>query len=105
MAVDIRLGSETLGMWVATELTEDNHKQVYIPPGFAHGFCVTSETAVFSYKCTDYYNPATEGGILWDDPAIGIEWPIKDPVLSPKDKQYAPLSEILKEELLTIGAI
>ena len=99
VAVDIRLGSKTFGMWESVELTEKNHKQMYVPPGFAHGFCVTSDTAVFSYKCTDYYNPDAEGGIIWNDPEINIDWPVRNPVLSAKDTQYTCLSDIPEEKL------
>ncbi|MBE0536532.1 MAG: dTDP-4-dehydrorhamnose 3,5-epimerase [Phycisphaerae bacterium] len=99
VAVDIRVGSPTFGKWVGVALSADNHRQMYIPPGFAHGFCVTSETALFSYKCTDYYNPAAEGGILFSDPAIGIDWPVESPVLSEKDAKFAVLQTILPEQL------
>lgn len=75
VAVDIRRGSPTFGQWVGEELSEDNHKQLWIPPGFAHGFCVLSETADFLYKTTDYYNPTFEHGIAWNDPELGIQWP------------------------------
>ena len=99
VAVDIRLGSKTFGMWESVELTGENHKQMYVPPGFAHGFCVTSDTAVFSYKCTDYYNPNAEGGVIWNDPEVNICWPVKDPVISPKDTQYTCLSDIPEDKL------
>jgi dTDP-4-dehydrorhamnose 3,5-epimerase len=85
VAVDIRKGSPTFGHWVGAELSEDNQHQLYVPPGFAHGFCVLSERADFLYKCTDYYVPGDEYGIRWDDPAIGIDWPGRDFVLSAKD--------------------
>ena len=75
VAVDMRKGSSTYGKWYGVELTEDNKKQFYISPGFAHGFLVLSEEAEFCYKCTDFYHPGDEGGIAWNDPAIGIEWP------------------------------
>ena len=75
VAVDMRKGSSTYGEWYGVELTEDNKKQFYISPGFAHGFLVLSEEAEFCYKCTDFYHPGDEGGIAWNDPAIGIEWP------------------------------
>lgn len=93
-AVDIRVGSPTFGRYVCAELSSDNHLQMYIPPGFAHGFCVLSETAVFSYKCTDFYMPDWEGGICWNDPEIGIAWPIEKPILSAKDSRYGPLRRI-----------
>lgn len=75
VAVDVRPGSETYGKWYGLELTEENKKQFYISPGFAHGFLVLSDTAEFCYKCTDFYHPGDEGGIAWNDPTIGIEWP------------------------------
>jgi dTDP-4-dehydrorhamnose 3,5-epimerase len=93
-AVDIRVGSPTFGRYVSAELSSENHLQLYIPPGFAHGFCVLSETAVFAYKCTDFYMPACEGGVCWNDPDIGIDWPIREPILSAKDSRYGPLRQI-----------
>ena len=75
VAVDLRSGSETYGQWYGVELTEENKKQFYVSPGFAHGFLVLSDTAEFCYKCTDVYHPGDEGGLAWNDPAIGIEWP------------------------------
>ena len=86
VAVDVRQGSPNFGQWYGTELSEDNMKMMYVPPGFAHGFVVLSETADFIYKCTDYYHPETEQGIDWDEPDIGIDWPISDVMLSEKDK-------------------
>lgn len=85
VAVDIRRGSPTFGQWVGAELTAENQHQFYVPPGFAHGFCVLSETADFLYKCTAYYAPQDEHGIMWNDPAIAIEWPGGDYVISEKD--------------------
>ncbi len=76
VAVDIRVGSPTFGQWCGEYLSADNKRQLYIPTGFAHGFVVTSDTALFSYKCTDYYHPESERSLRWDDPRIGIEWPI-----------------------------
>jgi len=99
VAVDIRLGSPTFGQWAGDTLSAANHKQLYIPPGFAHGFCVLSETAIFSYKCTEYYNPATEGGIIWNDPDLNITWPVSSPVVSKKDAGYPRLSDIPKNKL------
>jgi dTDP-4-dehydrorhamnose 3,5-epimerase len=88
VAVDIRKSSPTFGQWVGVELTEDNHRQFWVPPGFAHGFVVLSDSADFLYKTTDYYAPEYERCILWDDPAIGIEWPIDgEPQLSSKDRE------------------
>ncbi len=94
VAVDIRVGSPTFGRWVATTLSAENKRQLYIPPDFAHGFVVTSETALFFYKCTDYYAPSSEGIVLWNDPEIGIEWPIESPTLSERDRAAAPLREM-----------
>jgi len=99
VAVDIRVGSPTFGAWVGYELTEDNHRQLWVPPGLAHGFCVLSETVDFTYKCTDVYHPEDEGGVLWCDPEIGIEWPIEHPLLSDKDKAFSRLSAIPEERL------
>ena len=94
VAVDIRPESPTYGKWSSAMLSEDNKRQLFIPGGFAHGFCVLSESAHVSYKCSDYYNPADEGGILWSDPALGIDWPVKDPTLSDKDQQYPCLKDL-----------
>jgi len=85
-AVDIRRGSPTFGRWYGCVLDDVDHRQLYIPPGFAHGFCVLSDEADFFYKCTDYYHPQAERGIAWDDPDIGIEWPLRDVALSGKDQ-------------------
>lgn len=88
VAVDIRVGSPTYGKWVSCELTEDNHRQFFIPQGFAHGFSVLSETAVFQYKCDNFYNPQSEGAIIWNDPQLNIDWqlPEQDILLSDKDR-------------------
>ncbi len=93
IAVDIRRGSPHFGQWVGVMLTEANKHQLYVPEGFAHGFCVVSETAEFLYKCTDFYAPEEERGIRWDDPELAIDWPVTDPVLSEKDNNYPLLSE------------
>jgi dTDP-4-dehydrorhamnose 3,5-epimerase len=91
VAVDIRRNSPTFGRWVGVSLSEANKQMLWVPPGFAHGFYVISKEAEFQYKCTDYYAPADEGSIIWNDPAIGIDWPIAGaPILSEKDSQ-APL--------------
>jgi dTDP-4-dehydrorhamnose 3,5-epimerase len=90
VCVDIQQGSPTFGQWYGVYLSDENHRQLYVPPGFAHGFCVVSENADFLYKCTDFYTPGDEYSIRWDDPQIGIEWPITDPLLSDKDAR-APL--------------
>ena len=97
VAVDIRKGSSTFGKWFGVELSEENKKQFYIPEGFAHGFLVLSDVAEFCYKCTDFYHPNDEGGIAWNDPEIGIEWPEvqADINLSEKDKMWSGLSDLL----------
>lgn len=93
VAVDVRRGSPRFGKWVGFHLNDQNFKQMYIPPGFVHGFCVLSETAEVEYKCTEFYHPEDEFGVLWNDPAIGIQWPLRDPLLSKKDSQLKRLSE------------
>jgi dTDP-4-dehydrorhamnose 3,5-epimerase len=94
VAVDIRKNSPTFGHWVGFILSEQNMLQLFVPKGFAHGFCVLSEKAEFLYKCSDYYFPEDEGGIIWDDPDLNVNWPIKDPRLSEKDKKYPRLKDI-----------
>lgn len=94
VVVDIRKSSRTFGRWFGTELSEANHRQLWVPAGFAHGFLVTSDSADFLYKTTDYYAPAHERCIKWDDPAIGIQWPLGEaPQLSAKDRTGLPLGE------------
>lgn len=95
VAVDIRKGSPTYGRWVGVRLSEENRLMLYVPPGFAHGFCVLSDWAEVHYKTTEEYSPEHEAGILWNDPEIGIHWPIADPVLSERDKRWPPLREAL----------
>ena len=99
VAVDIRRGSPTFGKWVGVLLSHENCRQFFIPEGFAHGFCVTSETALFMYKCSDYYSPQSEGGILWSDPELAISWPVTEPLLSKKDSEYFCLKDIPSERL------
>lgn len=99
VAVDLRMGSPTFGQWLGVLLSGENHRQMWIPPGFAHGFCVVSDTAYFTYKCTDVYNPEFEGGVSWNDPDICIEWPLKDVKLSGKDTEYPRLRDISVERL------
>ena len=94
VAVDIRIGSATFGEWEGVILSEDNKKQFWVPPGFAHGFVVLSDTADFEYKCTDYYDPSDEGSILWSDPDLDIPWPIANPVLSTKDESAKRLVDL-----------
>lgn len=99
VAVDIRVGSPTFGQWVGMTLSSDNKRQLYVPEGFAHGFCVTSETALVVYKCTDFYNPRAEGGIIWNDPDLGIEWPCATPILSEKDQRFSVLKDLSPDKL------
>ena len=94
VAVDIRKGSATFGEWEGVILSEDNKKQFWVPPGFAHGFVVLSATADFEYKCTDYYDPSDEGCILWSDPDLNIPWPIANPALSTKDESAKRLVDL-----------
>ena len=94
VAVDIRRGSPTFGKHVSALLSAENFNQLWIPVGFAHGFCVTSESAEFEYKCTDFYDPASQLIVRWDDPAIGIDWPVTDPLLSERDRSAERLSEV-----------
>ncbi|HBA85498.1 MAG TPA: dTDP-4-dehydrorhamnose 3,5-epimerase [Verrucomicrobia bacterium] len=103
VAVDIRVGSPTFGRWVGLVLSDENRCQLFIPEGFAHGFCVLSEEVDFMYKCTDFYSPADEHGILWSDPALGIEWPKVEPILSDKDTRYPVLSAMTPEQLPDYG--
>jgi len=101
VAVDIRTGSPTFGRWTGVTLSAENKRQFWVPEGFAHGFVVTGEDALFSYKCTDYYAPEHDGSILWNDPEIGIEWPIETPTLSGKDGS-APLLAGMPEGTLPV---
>jgi len=94
VAVDIRNGSPTFGQWVGVYLNDENKQQLYVPEGFAHGFCVTSKTAEVVYKCTSLYAPEQEGSVLWNDPDIGIEWPVEKPLLSAKDEQGQKLADL-----------
>lgn len=94
VAVDINPGSDTFGQWAGVSLSEDNKSQIYVPPGYAHGFQVVSETAEIEYKCTDYYDPEGEAGLVWNDPEVGIQWPLPDPVLSDKDQMLPTLAQI-----------
>jgi dTDP-4-dehydrorhamnose 3,5-epimerase len=95
VAVDIRKGSPTLGRWAGVECSAENRRQVWAPAGFARGFCVLSDMAEIQYKCTGMYNGQAESGILWNDPAIGIEWPVADPILSEKDIKARTLADWL----------
>lgn len=100
VAVDIRTGSSTFGQWVGIELNDMNHRQMFIPPGFAHGFFVMSKTADFVYKCTDFYAPDDEHGLIWDDTEIGIEWPEGEVAVSEKDAKSPTLKEAMELGLL-----
>ena len=104
VAVDLRKGSKTFGKWYGVVLSAENKKQFFIPKNFAHGFVVLSDTAEFAYKCTDFYHPNDEGGLMWNDPEIGVEWPMpegmteKDLILSDKDKVHPSFSEYVKNQ-------
>lgn len=99
VAVDVRAGSPTFGRWVGRELSDENGWQLFVPAGFAHGFVALSDDVVFSYKCTDYYTPAAERTIRWNDPNIGIDWPVTDPLVAPKDAAAPTLAELPREVL------
>lgn len=101
VVVDIRLGSSTFGKALWFKLDDQNHHQVYVPPGFAHGYAVLSEKAIFNYKCTDYYHPASERGILWNDPDLNIAWSVENPVLSAKDAVYPCLKDVARDQLFS----
>ena len=105
VVVDVRVGSPTFGRWVAERLSEENRRQIYVPSGLAHGYCVLSETALFSYKCTDFYSPASEMGIIWNDPDLKIDWPIATPVVSAKDARCPRLRDIPARKLPRFGGI
>jgi dTDP-4-dehydrorhamnose 3,5-epimerase len=95
VAVDIRRGSPTFGRWVGAALSEENFRQLYVPPGFAHGFCVLRSPAQVEYKCTDFYDPDDELGIVWNDPDLAISWPLAAPLLSEKDRRLPRLADVL----------
>ena len=101
VVVDVRRGSPTFGRWAGAELSEDNHLILFAAEGFAHGFLVLSEVAEFQYKCSDFYNREEERGLAWNDPKIGIEWPLNggEPVLSDRDRQWGPFAEVAEEDL------
>jgi dTDP-4-dehydrorhamnose 3,5-epimerase len=104
VAVDIRRGSPTFGRWTGVVLSAENHYQLYIPPGFAHGFCVLSASADFLYKCTAFYRPEDEYGLHWQDPHLGIHWPVGTPLVSAKDQAYPTLATIPPDHLPRFGA-
>lgn len=93
VVVDVRPGSATFGRWVGVSLSDENFLQLYVPEGFAHGFCVTSEVAQVEYKCSNFYYPAGERGLIWNDPDIGIEWPVATPLLSDRDRRHPTLAQ------------
>lgn len=99
VAVDIRHSSPTFGQWFGITLSDENHTQLYIPPGFAHGFCTLSDAADLYYLCTDYYTTASEHGIAWNDPTLDIKWPTQQPILSAKDETYSFLDQIEHDKL------
>ena len=99
VVVDIRRGSPSFGHWAGTHLSDENKHQLFLPEGFAHGFCVLSETAYVLYKCTDFYTPDDDWGILWSDPAFAIDWPVSEPLLSEKDSQFPCLADVPVERL------
>jgi dTDP-4-dehydrorhamnose 3,5-epimerase len=99
VAVDIRRGSPTFGQWAGVTLSSADYRQIYIPEGFAHGFCVLSQSALFAYKCTDVYAPSAERGIRWDDPSLRIDWPISAPLVSKKDREYVWLQAVSHDAL------
>jgi len=99
IAVDIRVGSPNFGKWVGAVLSAENHHALYLPKGFAHGFVVRSETADFLYKCSDYYDSADDRGVLWNDPALGIDWDTPSPILSAKDERHLPLAQTPRDSL------
>ncbi|MDF1694169.1 MAG: dTDP-4-dehydrorhamnose 3,5-epimerase [Zhongshania sp.] len=97
VAVDIRPSSPSFGLWEGVVLSEENKRQFWVPPGFAHGFVVLSDTADFEYKCTDYYDPSDEGCLIWNDPAMAIDWPLANPTLSAKDSAAPTLAELFQQ--------
>jgi dTDP-4-dehydrorhamnose 3,5-epimerase len=101
IALDIRPDSETFGRWVQARLSGEDHRQIYIPPGFAHGFSVLSEEASVWYKTTDVYRPEEEGGIRWDDPDLGIDWVVFDPIVSDRDRRHPRLKDVDRRALIT----
>jgi dTDP-4-dehydrorhamnose 3,5-epimerase len=103
VVVDIRPDSPTYRQWIGYELSETNHRQLWIPAGFAHGFAVLSPTATFVYKCTEYYDGPGDRSLLWNDPEIGVEWPIENPTLSARDQKGTPLRDFPAHELPRIG--
>ena len=99
VVVDVNPDSLTFRRWVAVELDDESQRQLWIPPGYAHGFCVLSEVADFEYKVTAFYDPEDEGGVAWDDPELAIPWPVKEPILSDKDRRLPRLADVPREKL------
>jgi dTDP-4-dehydrorhamnose 3,5-epimerase len=104
VAVDLRVGSPTFGQWVSAELSDENMRQIMVPPGFGHAFVTLSEFAEVQYKCTGFYTPSSESGIRWDDPDVAVDWPIKDPVLSKRDQTSPSFQDYLKKPAFHYGA-
>jgi dTDP-4-dehydrorhamnose 3,5-epimerase len=100
VAVDVRLGSPHYGQWVGVILDDENKRQLYIPPGFAHGFAVMTDGTIFSYKCTDYYHPECELSIIYDDSDLGITWPVENPIVSKKDSEGTPFKSLPRDKLI-----
>lgn len=94
VAVDVRTGSPTFGQWVGVQMSALNFRQLYVPAGFAHGFCVTSDVAELEYQCSAFYDPASERGVMWNDPDLAINWPVSDPVISDRDRQHPRLRDL-----------
>jgi dTDP-4-dehydrorhamnose 3,5-epimerase len=105
VAVDIRRGSPTFGKWVGAALSEENHRQLFIPGGFAHGFCVLSDVAEIQYKCSEFYDPRDDWGVRWNDPAFAVAWPVADPVLSAKDAAQPLLNDLRDDQLPVYAGI
>lgn len=103
VAVDIRRGSPTFGRWWGTTLSAENHRQLWVPEGFAHGFVALADASIVTYKCSAYYSPADERTLRWDDPAVGIEWPVSDPILSDKDRAAVTLDAMGEGDLPAFG--
>ncbi|MBE1159209.1 dTDP-4-dehydrorhamnose 3,5-epimerase [Dyella acidiphila] len=104
VAVDIRRGSPTFGQWAAVMLTGDNHRHLWIPEGFAHGFCVLSESATFTYQCTALYEPTADASIAWNDADIGVDWPVSEPMISDKDAKAPMLADVPADRLPSFNA-
>ncbi len=99
VVADVRPGSPTYGQWEGVVLSAENHRQLWVPPGYAHGFCVLSDFADLQYKCTELYRPEDEGGIVWDDPDLAIDWPVKEPLVSERDHKLPKLAEVDSAQL------